>query len=567
MQGGMRRALGWGSRLGVAILGVACGSDDERTAINASSPAEDRSDELYDPARRLEVQVEMAAADWSELREQGYSLFEFQRGEAGDFDYTFFDAAVTIDGERVESVSVRKKGGLGSLSRLRPSLILDLNRNVPGQSLLSVSRLTLNNDRTSPSHNRQCMAYELYTRAGLPAPRCNLAHVVVNGEDLGTFSNVEPIRKPFLARHFESDEGNLYEGREDGDFTPDGVERFQIETNESDNDRSDLRAVVGALQADDSRVIEELSKVVDLDQFRTFWALETLTGNWDTYSGNTNNFYLYHDPESDRFVFLPWGTDTAFTGGSVVDSFNQTLTVYATGALANRLYNLPDERARFRGLLSELHDTLWDVPALTARLTQLAELSTDAWPGAVEQQREYIATYSERLRDELAQPAPEWRLGGIDLAGGCAGDIATMSGEFQTTWLSGPVMASPESGQFQASLNIAGQSLTAPGFSRAGRDPAGADPSVSLQLIGALADGRLLFFQIQLAPGAFAVGTQPFYNFENVGFAGVIAADQTFQFLGLLGDGTVELESATMMDGAPVAGTFTAQLYQTNCFE
>jgi hypothetical protein len=567
MQGGMRRALGWGSRLGVAILGVACGNDDERTAINASSPAEDRSDELYDPARRLEVQVEMAAADWSELREQGYSLFEFQRGEAGDFDYTFFDAAVTIDGERVESVSVRKKGGLGSLSRLRPSLILDLNRNVPGQSLLSVSRLTLNNDRTSPSHNRQCMAYELYTRAGLPAPRCNLAHVVVNGEDLGTFSNVEPIRKPFLARHFESDEGNLYEGREDGDFTPDGVERFQIETNESDNDRSDLRAVVGALQADDSRVIEELSKVVDLDQFRTFWALETLTGNWDTYSGNTNNFYLYHDPESDRFVFLPWGTDTAFTGGSVVDSFNQTLTVYATGALANRLYNLPDERARFRGLLSELHDTLWDVPALTARLTQLAELSTDAWPGAVEQQREYIATYSERLRDELAQPAPEWRLGGIDLAGGCAGDIATMSGEFQTTWLSGPVMASPESGQFQASLNIAGQSLTAPGFSRAGRDPAGADPSVSLQLIGALADGRLLFFQIQLAPGAFAVGTQPFYNFENVGFAGVIAADQTFQFLGLLGDGTVELESATMTDGAPVAGTFTAQLYQTNCFE
>ena len=33
-------------------------------------------------------------------------------------------------------------------------------------------------------------------RARLPAPRCNLAHVVVNGEDLGTHSNVEPIDCP-----------------------------------------------------------------------------------------------------------------------------------------------------------------------------------------------------------------------------------------------------------------------------------------------------------------------------------------------------------------------------------
>jgi hypothetical protein len=567
MRGWMGWVLGRGFQLGMAALALACGDADASTAINASSPAEDRSDELYEPERRLEVQVEIAAADWAELREQGYSLFEFQRGEAGSFDYTFFDATVTIDGERVERASVRKKGGLGSLSRLRPSLIVDLNRNVPGQAVKSVSRLTLNNDRTNAAHNRQCMAYELYARAGLAAPRCNLAHVVVNGEDLGTFSNVEPIRKPFLARHFESDAGNLYEGREDGDFTPDGVERFEIETNESDNDRSDLRAVVSALQADDSRVLEELSKVVDLDQFRTFWALETLTGNWDTYSGNTNNFYLYHDPGSDRFVFLPWGTDTAFTGGSVVDSFNQTLTVYATGALANRLYNLPDERARFRSLLAELHDRLWDVPALTARLAQLAELSTDAWPGAVEQQREYITTYSDRLQSELALPAPEWVLGGIDRVGGCAGDIATVSGEFRTTWLDGPVMADPESGQLQLSLSIAGQTFTAPGVSRAGRDPAAADPSASVQLIGALADGRVLFFQIQLAPGAFAVGTQPFYNFENVGFAGVINADQTFQFLGLLGEGSVELESATMADGAPVAGTFNAQIYQTNCFE
>ncbi len=57
------------------------------------------------------------------------------------------------------------------------------------------------------------------------------------------------------------------------------------------------------------------------------------------------------------------------------------------------------------------------------------------------------------------------------------------------------------------------------------------------------------------------------YNFENVGFAAVLGVDQSFEFLGLLGEGTVELESAAMTAAAPVAGSFHARLYQTNCFE
>lgn len=51
----------------MAILAVACGDDHVRMALDGSSPAEHRSDELYDPERHLEVQVEMAPTDWSEL--------------------------------------------------------------------------------------------------------------------------------------------------------------------------------------------------------------------------------------------------------------------------------------------------------------------------------------------------------------------------------------------------------------------------------------------------------------------------------------------------------------------
>lgn len=563
-----------------ALLAPLTGCSDASSAV--ADPAvidlemaatDDSSDVVYEPGRRLEIEIEMAPADWDALREQGFSLFEFQRGEAGDFDYTFFDARVTIDGEELEGAAVRKKGGLGSLSRLRPSLIIDLDRNlvdpsVAAQRLHGVTRLTLNNDRSNPSHNRQCMAYEMFAQAGLPASRCNLARVLVNGADLGTFSNVEPVRKPLLRRLFGDDSGNLYEGREDGDFTESGVDRFQMKTNETSNDRSDLRAVANALAADDANVVAELERVVDLDRFRRFWAIETLTGNWDSYSGNTNNFYLYHDPASDRLVFLPWGTDTAFTGGSIIDSYNQTLTVYATGALANRLYNLPEERSRFRALLGELNDSLWDAGALEARLDQLAALSTDAWPGAVEAQREFIRTHSGALRDELALPAPEWRLGGIDLTGPCRGAIGKLSGRFETTFVEGALQPDPGATGFDATLTIDGRALEATWFGIAGRDPVAADPSGSVQLLGVTADQHTLFVGLQLPPVAFSPGRHPFYNFETVGFAAYSSpAQPNGLLLGFVSDGAVTFEAASLAAGAPIVGSVEGEVFQTNCFE
>jgi hypothetical protein len=542
----------------------ACGDDTAPASESAAGP----SDQFYAAGRRLEIEIELPPADWDVLREEGFSLFEFQRGEASDFDYTFFEASVSIDGQRVERASVRKKGGLGSLSRSKPSLIIDFDRILSDQSILGVTRLTLNNDRSNPSHSRQCMAYELYTRAGLPASRCNLAHVVVNGQDLGTFSNVEPVRKPLLRRLFGDDSGNLYEGREDGDFTPLGIERMQVKTNET-SDRSDLGAVVRALEADDAVVVERLEAVLDLDRFRRFWALETLTGNWDSYSGNTNNFYVYHDPTSDRLVFLPWGTDTAFTGGSIVDSYNQTLTVYATGALANRLYNLPDERARFRALLGELNDTLWNTAELEARLDELAALSTDAWPGAVRAQREFLRTHSGALRAELELPAPEWRLGGIDLSDPCRGRISAVSGQFETTFTRGPLEPDPRAaGAFQADMTIDGQTLDAQWVGVAGRDTAGPDPSVAVQLIGAMADGRALFIGLSMPPGAFSPGVQPFYNFETVGFAAFVSpAQPDGLLLGFVSEGAIEFSAAGLAAGDRVAGHFEGELFQTNCFE
>src|SRR5262249_12300836 len=50
----------------------------------------------------------------------------------------------------------------------------------------------------------------------------------------------------------------------------------------------------------------------DLDRFVSFMAMEVLIGHRDGYCLARNNYRLYHDPGSGRFVFLPAGMDQLF---------------------------------------------------------------------------------------------------------------------------------------------------------------------------------------------------------------------------------------------------------------
>ena len=71
-----------------------------------------------------------------------------------------------------------------------------------------MDRMTLNNSVQDPSMVNTCLAYEVFAAAGNPAPRCNFANVTVNGMELGLYVHVEELKKPFLARHFDSAAGN-----------------------------------------------------------------------------------------------------------------------------------------------------------------------------------------------------------------------------------------------------------------------------------------------------------------------------------------------------------------------
>lgn len=534
-------------------------------------PDVDLSEPLFDPAHLVEVDITIDEADWDELRAQTRSwvqIFGTCLTEPFADPFTYFPGSVIVDGQELAEVGVRKKGFLGSLDTEKPSLKIKFDEYVVDQRLFDLKGLTLNNAKQDPAFVRQCLSYATFAAAGIPAPRCNFAHVRVNGRDLGLYVNVEAVNKPFLRRHFDDDEGNLYEGTL-SDFRDGWTATFELKTNETANDRSDLDAVVAALEGPDDGLVGAVDAVVDLDQFTTFWAAETLVTHWDGYTGNANNFFAYHDPTTDRFQFMPWGADGTFIPGP--DPYgNGVVSVQAVSLLPYRLYQVPATRDRYVATLRALLDQAWDETHLLAEVDRMEDLITpvadpDGTVGLaarLDEVRSFVEGRRGAILAELDAGPPAWTVPLRDPP--CFETIGSASGSLQTTWGTAAQDAfAAGTGTLAATVESTTLQVSDVG-SNAGWDPD--DPTrARLLLVALLADGTAELVVFQIAPDRFVPGASLPIDWVDV--VGVVyhfvPATNTFTLTGLIGDGTLDLAQAATSDGAPVRATFTGTIVRS----
>ena len=369
--------------------------------------------------RLLDVKVAMPAADWKKMRYEHHDLFGLitprKPGKPRPNPYHYFKGNVTIGGKLFKNVGLRKKGLLGSVNAQRPSIKINFDKFGAEQEFEGVSLMTLNNNDTDASLVKQHLAYEMFRKAGIPAPRCNFARVTVNGEYLGVYSHVESVRKDFLKRHFTKASGNLYEGQI-SDFTEKSAGTFDAKINAKKNDRNDLLKATKALAVPDEQLFDAVGKVINLNDFYRYWAMEGLIGFNDGYSGNQNNFFIYNDPQSGRFKFIPWGADGVFRARSGKASQAGTpMSVMAEGVVAHRLYKTEKGRERYRSELLKVLDEVWDEQALQAKLDKLTRmlrshthLPPRLYDPAVDSVRRFISKRRNMLGVELTGPIPLW---------------------------------------------------------------------------------------------------------------------------------------------------------------
>lgn len=391
-------------------------------------------DDIFPTDRVVDVQITVSEKDWNTIRYQSRdfmtALNEKRQFGPLDHPYTYVEASVSIDGVVFPEVGIRKKGFIGSQSHTRPSLKIKLNHIDKKTEIEGLTNLTLNNNKQDTSLMSQFMGYALFNAIGSPAPRCAYAKVTVNGKSLGVYSHVETVRKPLLKRAFGNDDGPLYEGTV-VDFNEEWENSFEHKRGDDALGREKIIALIDVL-ADNQVTEAAIGELVDLDRFYRFWAIESLLGFWDGYSGNNNNYFIYLNPDTDKFHFLPWGADALFTNFSMDFRRNAQAptSVKTQGLIAYRLYQLETGRERYEKTMMELLKNHWNAEELLAELERVAamiqsyllpeqrEFQEEEWGGRGKKQtfeneladvRDFIRTRKDDILQEIGEGMPVWR--------------------------------------------------------------------------------------------------------------------------------------------------------------
>ena len=397
-------------------------------------------DDIFPTDRIVDVQITVSQQDWDTIRFQSRdfmaALSASRQFAPMESPFTYVEASVSIDGVVFPKVGLRKKGFIGSLSHTRPSLKIKLNHIDEEGEIEGLTNLTLNNNKQDTNLMSQFMGYALFNAIGSPAPRCAYAKVTVNGENLGIYSHVETVRKSLLKRAFGNSNGPLYEGTV-VDFYEGWENSFEHKRGDDTRGRAQINALIDLL-ADPKATETEIGELVDLESFYRFWAAEGLVGFWDGYSGNKNNFFLYLNPEDNKFHFIPWGMDSVFTKHSKLEFMNDArapISVKTQGLIAYKLYQFESGRRQYREVLTEILDKHWNTAELLASLDKIAvmvephlvptqrvieeewnrggrsweKFSQPTFESELEAARNFIRNRKNDIQREIADGMPIWR--------------------------------------------------------------------------------------------------------------------------------------------------------------
>lgn len=290
----------------------------------------------------------------------------------------------TFDGIVLKDVGVRQAGGTFNAFvpiEGKPTLSVKFDDFVEGQDLHGLEKVILKDGRQDSGLVGEHLTYEVYRRAGIAAPMTAHAHVTINGIDSGIYVMREAINRDFLTRNFgrQFSGGNLYELS----YRPDPmVSPAQIALKDEVEQKRQRTELLGAAEAVQNAPAETfaaaVSKYLDLDRYITFYAVEAATSNYDGFSFNVNNAYLYAHPRDGRLIMIPYGADSSFWAVARITKIQSPFQT-PRAALARRVQSIPELRQKFSADVARVgREPVWDKKALHDRLAAVARTLASA---------------------------------------------------------------------------------------------------------------------------------------------------------------------------------------------
>jgi len=270
---------------------------------------------VFDDAEVPRIDIAISSYSLDALYADPYSnneykaLFSFSRGDST---------------ERVIDIGLRFKGN-ASRENKKKSFRISFNSFDQGRDFHGIEKMNLNAETDDPSLIRSRLSWNLYRYLGVAGSRTNHVLLYINNEFYGVYINTEHVDEKFVRSRFGTNDGNLYKCLKDADlkYLGDDQDLYKILKNdqrvyeqiinEEWDDYEDLARFTRTLdQFSGDPLKEKLERVFNVQQYLKVMAVDVMTGNWDGYIGNENNYFLYRDPVTGRFEYIPFDLDNTF---------------------------------------------------------------------------------------------------------------------------------------------------------------------------------------------------------------------------------------------------------------
>jgi hypothetical protein len=343
---------------------VACLCTELAFADSRAEGAAPADGDIFQSTNLLCITIEIPAWGMEELRR---SQSSFQRKQTFQ-DKPRVSARVIEDGCVYTNVAVQLKGA----SSFRPvdsipSLTLNFDKSGPNRKFHGLPKISLNNSTQDPTCLHEKFSRELFAAAGVPVPRSDYASVTLNGRALGLYVLAEGFSQQFLKRYFKQPDGNLY----DGGVLQEIDGPLEVISGKNPTDHGGLRRLIAAARVPDpEKRFSALERALDLERFLSMIAMEAILCHSDSYSMNRNNYRVYHDPATDRMVFMPHGMDRVL--GTHRSSLDLAIVPPMLGMVARAVISTPEGRRRYVGRAGVLFTNLFQPDRLRSRVREMS---------------------------------------------------------------------------------------------------------------------------------------------------------------------------------------------------
>ena len=305
--------------------------DNEQAGDTTTSPLTALSDSskyygtTFGQGNIIDINVEISDDDWQDIKDNATAE-------------EYHTANITVNGTTVNNVGFRAKG-FSSLTSVansdsdRYGFKVKMDEYVDNQLLNGLDTLVLNASFSDPSYMREYLTYAASQYLGGQTPYLAYSRLSINGELFGFYLCIEAYDDSFAERYSDSGDTVLYKAVSENCtlLTSDDGSGFDVDYGE-DDDYSNIKNLISILNSTTSENKEELEKILDVDSVLKAIAVNTVTGNYDSYSGSkAHNYYLLYT--GGKFSYIGWDYNMSMGGFS--EDNGASVTVDASSPVYN----------------------------------------------------------------------------------------------------------------------------------------------------------------------------------------------------------------------------------------